>query len=166
VELEMRKAGANEVVTKGGEISELIDKAEKILKVDKDLFIEPSKERILLVIDDDEAIRGMLVQFFSKKKYKVFEAADGESGLSLMRQEKISCVLLDIQMPGMSGLDVLPKLLEIDPKAGVVMISGEGDEQNVKKAVALGAYGYVIKPFDFVYLELTVASKLAIAGNG
>jgi DNA-binding NtrC family response regulator len=69
-------------------------------------------------------------------------------------------------MPGMSGLDVLPKILEIDPKAGVVMISGVGDEQNVKKAVDLGAYGYVMKPFDFVYLELTVASKLAIAASG
>ena len=166
VELEMRKAGANEVVSKGGEISDLFIKVELILKADKHLFAEPAQDRSLLVIDDDDAIRGLIRQFFSKRKYKVFEAADGEAGLNLMRREKVSCVLLDMQMPGMNGLDVLPKLLEINPKAGVVMISGEGDEQNVKKAVALGAYGYIMKPFDFVYLELTVASKLAIASSG
>jgi DNA-binding NarL/FixJ family response regulator len=66
-------------------------------------------------------------------------------------------------MPGMDGLTALTKLLEINPKLGVVMTTGIQDEEKVKKAIELGAYGYVLKPFDFLYLELVVMSKLVIA---
>ena len=66
-------------------------------------------------------------------------------------------------MPGMDGLETLPKLLEINPQLGILMASGVQDDEKVKKAVELGAYGYVLKPFDFLYLELVVMSRLAIA---
>lgn len=165
MELDLRKAGANEVIRKGGEVSELFRQSEKILEAGKRLFIEPTQERTLLVIDDDESIRGLLNQFFSRKKYRVLEAETGAKGLEIIGKDKITSVLLDVNMPGESGVDILPKIFELDPTIGVVMVSGEGDERMVKKALELGAYGYIMKPFDFVYLELTVASKLAIAGS-
>ncbi len=65
--------------------------------------------------------------------------------------------------PGMDGLQTLKKLLEIHPTLGVVMAAGEGNDEMVLRAMSVGAYGYVLKPFDFLYLELVVASKLSIA---
>jgi len=53
----------------------------------------------------------------------------------------------------------------VHPTLGVVMVTGEEDDEKVHKAMEIGAYGYVLKPFDFLYLELVVASKLAIAEN-
>ncbi len=165
MEQKLRKAGANEVIDKDIEITSLVRQAEKILKAGVHLFREPAGERTLLVVEDDSSIRNILNIFFSNKNYKVLEAENGEEALSIAQSKNISCVLLDINMPGISGLEVLPKLLEINPDIGVVMISGERDEETVKKAIAMGAYGYVMKPFDFVYLELTVASRLTIASS-
>lgn len=164
-EIELRKAGANEVITKGGEISEIIQPVEQILKVGKRLFTASDREKTLLIVDDDELIRGLLVKFFSRKQYKVLEASNAQEGLAAVRREKINCVLLDVRMPDKNGLEILPELLAADPEIGVVMISGEGEEHIVKEAMSKGAYGYILKPFDFVYLELSVASKLAIAGS-
>ena len=64
---------------------------------------------------------------------------------------------------GWDGLQTLKKLLAIHPALGVVMSTGEGNDELVLKAMSEGAYGYVLKPFDFLYLELVVASKLSIA---
>ena len=69
-------------------------------------------------------------------------------------------------MPGMDGLTTLEKLLEINPKLGIVMVTGRQDDESIKTAIGLGAYGYVLKPFDFLYLELVVMSKLAIVERG
>ena len=75
-------------------------------------------------------------------------------------------VLLDIKMPGMDGITILRELLKLNPKLGVVMVTGIEDSEKVKEAIEVGAYSYVLKPFDFLYLELVVMSKLAIADNG
>ena len=165
VELRLRKAGANEVINKGEGISELLQKTEKILKVGHRLFRAPAKERTLLIVEDDEATRNLLHIFFAKKGFKTWEAEDGEKALAVAKSEKISCALLDVNLPGLSGLEILPGLLVINPNMGIVMISGDGDEAIVKKAISMGAYSYVIKPFDFVYLELAVTSRLAIASG-
>jgi two-component system response regulator (stage 0 sporulation protein F) len=120
------------------------------------------KEKPILVVDDDVNIRNLLKTFFEKEGYKVFEAHNGHEAVEMVRTNEISSVLLDIEMPVMDGLQTLPKLLEINPHIGVVMTTGLMDDERVKKALSLGAYNYVIKPFDFLYLELVVMSRLAI----
>lgn len=65
----------------------------------------------------------------------------------------------------MDGLATLEELLKIRPKLGVVMSTVDKDDEKVKRVVELGAYGYILKPFDFLYLELVVMSKLVIAEN-
>jgi DNA-binding NtrC family response regulator len=165
LEIEARTAGANEVLSKDIDILQLVAQIGKIIKAKDRLFQEPSKEKekTVLIVDDEEGIRRVLREFFKRKGFNVFEAESGEKALQIVRSEKISAVLLDMKMPGMDGLATLEKLLEINPKLGVVMVTGEQDDEKVKKAIALGAYGYVLKPFDFLYLELVVASKLTIA---
>ncbi|MCX5701628.1 MAG: response regulator [Candidatus Omnitrophica bacterium] len=165
LEIEARTAGANEVLSKDIDILQLVAQIGKIVKVKDRILQGPLNpgEKSLLVVDDEEGILRVLKIFFTRKGYKVFEAESGEKALQIARSEKISAVLLDMKMPGMDGLATLEKLLEINPKLGVVMATGEQDDEKVKKAIVLGAYGYVLKPFDFLYLELVVASKLAIA---
>lgn len=164
-ECAIREAGANEVLLKGGSFIELRNSVENILKARHRLFQEPARERTLLIVDDEAEIRSALRRFFRKKNYKILEASNGEEALELAKTNKINCALLDVQMPGMSGLEVLPKLRETDPGIGVVMVSGAKEEHLVKTAVQNGACGYITKPFDFVYLELIVAAKLMIAGT-
>lgn len=165
LEIEARTAGANEVLSKDIDILQLVAQIGKIVKAKDRILQGPLSlgEKSLLVVDDEEGIRRVLKIFFTRKGYKVFEAENGEEALQLTRSEKISAVLLDIKMQGMDGLETLKRLLEINPKLGVVMITAVQDDDKVKKAIELGAYGYVLKPFDFLYLELVVMSKLTIA---
>lgn len=164
---EAREAGANEVLSKDVDVLQLVAQIGKIIKAKVRIFQGPieRREKSLLVVDDEEAIRRILREFFVRKGYKVFEAENGEKALQLARSEKISVVLLDMKMPGMDGIETLKRLLEINPKLGVVMTTAVEDEDKVKKALESGAYSYVLKPCDFMYLELVVMSKLTIAEN-
>lgn len=164
IEKEARAAGANEVLEKNIGIVPLTTQIKKILKVDREsLSSGPRKERTILFVDDESAIRGILTKFFRERGFKTHEADSGEKALRMVSTEDISVVLLDIEMPGMNGLVTLKELLEIKPGLGVVMATGEIGDERVKEALALGAYSYVLKPFDFMYLDLVVTSKLAIA---
>ncbi|MFC1698871.1 response regulator [Candidatus Omnitrophota bacterium] len=165
LEKEAMAAGANEVLSKDIGIPQIAEQIGKIVKAKDNIFAEPAarKEKLMLIVDDEENIRRVLKGFFETKHYKISEAENGEQALELARAQEFSVVLLDIDMPVMTGIDTLPKLLEIDPKLGVVMVTGNQEDEKVKKAMELGACGYVLKPFDFSYLELVVMSKLAIA---
>lgn len=168
IEKQARLAGANEVLRKDTGIAQLIGQIDKILKAEARTSRGPAKmgEKSVLIVDDEAGIRDMLKTFFKAKGYKTSEAASGEEAVKLAAGEKFSVALLDINMTGIDGLETLKKLLEIDPKMGIVMVTSVMDDEKVKKAVESGAYGYVLKPFDFLYLELVVMAKLVIADNG
>lgn len=165
LEKEAMAAGANEVLRKDIGIVQIVEQIGKIIKAKSYIFQDPSerKEKSILLVDDEESIRRLLKEFFKTKDYKILEAENGEKALEVAKSGTPSVVLLDIDMPVMNGITALPKLLEINPKLGVVMVTGNQNDENVKKAMELGACGYVLKPFDFSYLELVVMSKLAIA---
>jgi DNA-binding NarL/FixJ family response regulator len=69
-------------------------------------------------------------------------------------------VLLDISMPGLSGISALPQLRARDPKLGVIMVTGDGDENIARRTLALGAFDYVTKPVDFDYLRRSIETLL------
>ena len=166
LEKEARQAGANEVLHKSVALEVLVDRTEKIL-ANFGKTTKPSQKgdpKNLLIVDDEKAIRQMLSLFFTKKGYRVSEASRGEEALEKVQESKPDIVLLDMHMgSGWDGLQTLKKLLEVHPTLGVVMATGEGNDEMVLNAMSMGAYGYVLKPFDFLYLELVVASKLSIA---
>jgi DNA-binding NtrC family response regulator len=113
-----------------------------------------------LIVDDENNLRSLLSNFFKSKGYKTLEAESGERALEMLPVEKISVVLLDVQMSGMDGVETLKKIRAMNPKLGVVMATGTYSDERVKEALELGAYGYILKPFDFLYLELVVISRL------
>ncbi|MCK5259842.1 MAG: response regulator [Candidatus Omnitrophica bacterium] len=168
LETEARTFGANEVLRKDVGIAPLVGQIGKIVKAKNRIFHSTPKgtKRSILIVDDEEEIRNILKNFFKMKGCRTLEAQNGEEAVQLARSEDLSVVLLDMNMPGMDGLATLEKLKKMNDKLGVVMITGDQDDEKVKKAIELGAYGYVLKPFDFLYLELVVLSKLVIAESG
>lgn len=169
VEKEARSAGATDVLRKDIGISALVRQIQQILnsvRRDKPAKAESdaSGGRTILIIDDMGAIRELLHEFFTDRGYRTLLADSGETGLILARDEDVDVALLDIEMPGMDGIETLRRLKEINPGIGVVMITGNQDDEKVQQAIELGAYGYILKPFDFLYLDLVVMSRIAIAG--
>ena len=162
LEKEAKQAGANAVISKDVGIMELIKQMTKFIKIENLTFVGPvsSKEKKILIVDDEAEVRNVLTIFFDKKGYKTQEAENGEQAIEIVRSEDFPVVLLDIDMPVMDGLTTLAKLLEMKPEICVVMVTGRQDEDKVQKALELGAYNYVLKPFEFLYLELIIKSKL------
>jgi YesN/AraC family two-component response regulator len=103
----------------------------------------------ILVVDDDSLIRDTLKSILRGDDFDIAgEAANGEAALELCRQRHPDVVLLDINMPGMDGLEVLRAIKKRFPATKVVMISAEATMERVKEAVSSGATGFIVKPFN------------------
>lgn len=103
----------------------------------------------VLVVDDEEGVRSLLERTLARVGYSVVSAANGQEALDRVSQQDIEVVLLDIKMPGMSGMDVLQQLARRWPDIGVVMVTGVADIQTAVEAMKLGADDYITKPFNW-----------------
>ncbi|WP_160173735.1 response regulator [Nitrincola sp. A-D6] len=113
----------------------------------------------MLVVDDDEFQRSVLRKLLMAEHYDVKFAENGLDALEMMRQRQYDLVLLDLLMPGMSGLDVMQQI-RMHPglaAAPVIIISGEHEKETVVECLQLGASGYVVKP----YTRKTLLAKIA-----
>ncbi len=118
-------------------------------------------EARILVVDDEYLIRWTLQQNLAKEGYEVILADSGEEALAKVEEEAPDVVLLDINMPGMDGYEVLDKALKIDPGLIPIMITAYDDVERVVKAMRAGALDYITKPFDFAKVQLSVEKALA-----
>ena len=112
----------------------------------------------ILVVDDEPEICDFLEEFLTQRGYQVFAAANGEEAISKVEEVKPHMVLLDIRMPGMSGMEVLPRIEQIDDKIGVIITTVVRDLDTVKQALRMGANDYITKPIDLDYLEKLLIS--------
>lgn len=119
-----------------------------------------AEESKILVIDDERPIRNALKDIFEYEKFIVSEAPDGIEGLELLKKGTYDLVLCDIKMPKMDGIDVLDKILEIQPDIPVIMISGHADIDTAVGAIKKGAYDFISKPLDLNRLLITVRNAL------
>lgn len=113
----------------------------------------------ILVIDDDPKVSWILSEGLSSK-FEFLTARDGIEGIQMVSTEKPEIVLLDIKMPGMSGLEVLEKLNKIDDRPEVIMVSGHGETNYVVESVKMGAAEFVNKPFDVQEVEIHINGVL------
>ena len=114
----------------------------------------------ILIIDDEEIIRRHLKKLLSLDHYITFEADDGETGLELFKKEKPEIVILDVKMPGMSGIDVLKQIKGIQPDSEVILVTGHGGIDAAIQALRIGAYDYITKPIDYDTLEISIKKAL------
>lgn len=100
----------------------------------------------ILIVDDDQGIRFFLEEALTKKGYKVDSVASAEEALSKVKQDAFNLILLDVRLPGMSGLDAIKKLRELDPSAPIIIMTAHGSRDMAIRAVQEGAYDFFTKP--------------------
>ncbi len=113
----------------------------------------------ILVIDDDPRVAWLLTEGLSNK-YEFVSARDGIEGIQMVSTENPDLILLDIKMPGMSGLEVLEKLNKVETRPEVIMVSGHGDTEYVVDSIKLGAAEFINKPFELDEIEIHINSVL------
>ena len=109
----------------------------------------------ILVIDDEKSIRNTLREILEYEKYTVDDAADGATGLLMVKEHKYDAILCDIKMPNMDGIEVLTQIYEMTDTP-VIMISGHGTIDTAVEAIKKGAYDYISKPLDLNRLLITL----------
>ena len=114
----------------------------------------------ILVVDDEKFITLSLKQHLEKEGYEVFTAESGEDGLEVFRTEIPDIILLDINLPGISGLETLEAIRKIDKGVIVVIITAHGDIETAVSTIKLGAYDFVEKPFDINRISLLIKKAL------
>jgi DNA-binding NtrC family response regulator len=124
-------------------------------------FSAPAANASILVIDDEAGIRESLEVLLSLEGFGVRTANDGEQGLRIIEVENFDLVLLDLALPGQSGLDLLPQIRERQPDTPVIMITAYGTVDNVVEAIRCGAENFVQKPWDNEKLMADIRSAVA-----
>jgi DNA-binding response OmpR family regulator len=117
----------------------------------------------ILIVDDDPELRAMLSDFLTLKGYSAEAVPDGAAAVREIVAASPDVVLLDINMPGLSGLDALRTIRAVAPRAVVIMVSATEDDVTAKQALAYGAFDYVVKPIDFQYLSRSIEAALLMA---
>jgi two-component system response regulator AtoC len=102
----------------------------------------------ILVVDDNKNMQFILTNILHEKGYEVCCVGNGNKAITEIKNKIPDLVLLDIRLPGKNGIEVLEKLRELDKELLVIMITAYGDVKSAVKAIKLGAYDYVTKPFD------------------
>ena len=115
-------------------------------------------EYTILIVDDEPTIRVYLKMALSLEGYNVVVASDGEDALDQASKQRIHVIFLDNDMPGMSGLEVLPQLHRDHPSASIVMASAEASSEFVTNAMTAGAFACITKPIDLDELLMVTVS--------
>jgi len=122
----------------------------------------PARRRSVLVVDDDPDVRGLLEEFLALKGYHVRVSPDGPTAVRELSGTVPGVILLDIEMPGLSGVDALPTIKAMAPATAVIMVSGTMNVELAKRALAAGAFDYVTKPVDLPRLLESVETAFAM----
>ena len=114
----------------------------------------------LLIVDDEIEICDFLKSFFEERDFDVVTALNGQAALEQVEKFKPSVVLLDIKMPGISGIQVLEEIKKKHPRIKVIMVTAIETRDKIEECLRLGADNYITKPLSLEYLENDVKEKI------
>jgi DNA-binding NtrC family response regulator len=115
------------------------------------------KEKMkILILDDEKQFTEELSGFFIDSDYESFEANSAAEGRKILRETDIDLLILDVRLPGINGLDILKEVKALYPSMEVIIISAHGDMETVIKAMRLGAFDYLRKPFRFIDIQIAI----------
>jgi len=110
----------------------------------------------ILIVDDEKILTTVLKNLLTREGYEVAIAENGETALRFLKNEPLDVVLLDLRLPDANGLDLLPKIRELAPEAGVIIITAYAEIRSAVSAIKEGAFDYLAKPFEDEELLLTI----------
>jgi cyclic di-GMP phosphodiesterase len=114
----------------------------------------------LLVVDDEEAIRNAVRKYLVQQGYEVAVAATGEQALEVLRRRKVTGILLDVNLPGTNGIDLVPRIMELEPTVALLMLTAVNDATSAALCMQRGALDYLLKPIDLTHLGRAIARAL------
>jgi len=116
----------------------------------------------LLIVDDEEHVTAIIEEYFTSLGYEVETAHDGAEALRRAAAVRPDVVLLDVNMPGVTGDEALNRLHALDPTVPIVMLTGNADEELARNLLRRGAMDYVSKPFQLDALERVVSTAVTV----
>ncbi|MEE8111572.1 MAG: response regulator, partial [Acidobacteriota bacterium] len=114
----------------------------------------------LLIVDDEQGMRDLLSIMLRKQGYEVDVAESGEEAISRVTREEYDLLVTDISMPGLDGLTVLRRVREIAPELPTILITAYASTESAIEALKLGAYDYIVKPFDVEEFKIVISHTL------
>lgn len=122
-------------------------------------------KRKVLVVEDDASIRFLLVQNLEFEGYEVLEASDGEAGLECALRESPDLLVLDLMLPGISGMEICKRLRNTGNNVPIIMLTARGQQMDKVLGLKAGADDYLTKPFDIMELTARIEALLRRAGK-
>ncbi len=116
----------------------------------------------ILVIDDEDSIREYLSMMLEREGYEVLAASDGKKAVKLSKRESFDAVITDIQLPGMTGIEILGSFKESDPTVPIIIVTGHASQESAIEALNLGAFYYLLKPVSNEELKQVVRNALEV----
>ena len=169
LENQARQMGVTDFLSKGLSLDVLVQAMERVMQqpvkppasssqsADTQKAPAHSQEAgSILVVDDEPQIRDLLRKFLSARGYQVRVAADGQQALALVDQKSPDIIVLDVNMPGMNGIEVLKRLRAKNYAGGVMFLTSSQDEMLLQEGLELGSVDILGKPVDLERLELTI----------
>jgi len=119
----------------------------------------------ILLVEDEESIRGFLKINLKRNNFNVIEAETGEEGIDLVRKENPIIAILDVMLPDIDGFIICKKLREIYPNMGIIMLTAKGQDMDKIMAFEYGADDYIVKPFNPLEVVLRIKALIRRLGN-
>lgn len=116
----------------------------------------------ILIVDDQPGIRILLNEVFQKEGFQTLLAANGLEALKLFNENNVDCVILDMKIPGMNGLEILQNIKKQNKEVPVMMITAYGEQDLINAAMSEGAFSYFTKPFNIFEIVNEVKHAVAI----
>ncbi len=114
----------------------------------------------ILIVDDEKNVISSFKKILTQEGYEIFTASNAEEGLSVFENNPINLVIMDIRMPKITGLEAFSKFKEIEPKTPIIIMTAYGTTETAIEAMRLGAYDYVIKPFEIPHMKDMIRKAL------
>ena len=122
----------------------------------------PAPAARILVVDDDRSVRDVLTRVLIQRGFAVASAGSGEDALNQLKAARFGLMLLDVRMPpGLSGIDLLPHALDLDPELPIIMLTAVSDVTTAARCMQLGARDFLTKPIDIAALSSAIDQALA-----
>jgi len=120
----------------------------------------PAKQAAVLVVDDEPSVADLLSEDLVEEGYNCITVGTGEDALRRLSKSNFDAILLDLKLPGISGMDVLKELKSTHQETVVIVVTSAGDAQTAVEAMKLGAADYIVKPFELEKLNSSVEAVL------